>query len=415
MPGQPHRDPPSDARPPFAYGLPVSHWLLYRVVWLLLSPIFALVFRVRPRGHRELPRVGPYLLLSNHSALLDPFWVAWPLWRPMAFMASAHTLKMPVLGAVFKALGAFPKHKFVKDRDSMVTLAERYGHGIPVLIYPEGERTFDGTPLPVVSGIGRLIKRLDARVVYARMHSAHLADPRWARRWRFIPIDIEYDGPYRYPDTMTAEEITADVAARIETAPTRDRSAVSLGWRLAEGLPDFLWACPSCQAEEALRVDPGDRDRVACLRCGAAWRVDLDGQLNGERDAPTATVAELYRRVLDARGDPPVQDQARFEADGVALESPRVALFDQRAGRDAPPLMTGRLVLTAERVALFPEGDGPPLWASNLDALLAVSLEVGSSLQLRTSETVLRVAPEGESVVKWGHFLRAWRAHRNGT
>lgn len=44
-------------------------------------------------------------------------------------------------------------------------------------------------------GIGRLIKRLDAPVVFARILGGHLVQPRWADEPRWVPVHVEYEGP----------------------------------------------------------------------------------------------------------------------------------------------------------------------------------------------------------------------------
>ena len=73
-------------------------------------------------------------------------------------MGLTHLLNGAVLSWLLPLCGCFPKAKFVKDRDSMRTLAERYEAGDVIVLFPEGTRTFDGRTRAALPGIGRLLE-----------------------------------------------------------------------------------------------------------------------------------------------------------------------------------------------------------------------------------------------------------------
>jgi 1-acyl-sn-glycerol-3-phosphate acyltransferase len=105
----------------------------------------------------------------------------------MRYMAAAGLLRIPILGSWLRALGSFPKMKYVKDPASMATTQALWDQDQLITIFPEGRRTWDGDPTEVSDGIGRLIQRLDARVVFATLENAYLMHPRWARYPRRVP------------------------------------------------------------------------------------------------------------------------------------------------------------------------------------------------------------------------------------
>jgi 1-acyl-sn-glycerol-3-phosphate acyltransferase len=406
---------PSDEKPRPFYGLRPSAWAIYRSTWFGVWAIDRVAFRTRTQGLETMPKAGPVLLLSNHVGLLDPFQVALHMYRPSRFMAATSVLKIPVLGKWLGALGAFPKMKYVKDRDSMRMLAEHYENGHVVTLFPEGVRTWTGEPMPVLPGIGRLIKRLNARVVFARIKSGYLLAPRWAKYPRYLPLDIEYIGPVEYPEHVTAEEITADVREKLSVQPARDKSRFAFGFRLAEGLPELLWACPHCKALDALVVPRSDRDTVSCQACRSTWRIDLDAVLNGIDGAPTMSIQEAHGALRAHFGRPAILDRHRYEQDGVIGTHPSVAV--RHIPRKGERRVVAQGVMTIDhggvRVGGTPDA---PAWESSFADLLAVSTEVGDQLFVRRagasdSGDLFRIELGKQSTYKWGSLLQDWQRH----
>lgn len=393
-------------------GLEPWQWFIYRGTWLAISPLIGLL-RLRGQGHRDIPRRGPMLLLPNHCTMIDPFMVGWLPLRPSRFMASAQPLTKPLLGPWLKALGAFPKHKFVKDRAAMEELQRLYDDGHMIVIFPEGSRSWNGRTLEVREGIGRLVNRIDAEVVIARLVTAHYLWPRWARYPRFVPTHIEYEGPLRYPASTSPEAITEDIRQRLTCTQRVPEGAVTLGWRMAHGLPAYLWACPSCFAQHGLQVVRRRGNRVACKACKREWRVRVDTRLDAVGDHESfEDVASAHDRIVEFFGPRPVIDRERFARDGVALEVQSSRLRRARDDRRGFEVVAeGPLRLTAEGIEIGAAGDDAPTRLAHAD-LVAVSVELGNKVQLRTAEGLYRL--EVEQVLEWGHFIHEWRCSVQG-
>lgn len=394
------------------YGMPFQDWLAHRLGWLMVSFLNLFYFRARYHHCEIIPRDGPMLLLSNHGNFWDPFNIGIGCWRPLKFMAATSAMRLPFFGKLIKAFGAFPKKKFVKDRESMAQVEEYLARGYAVVIFPEGDRTWDGQPGAVPNGIGRLVKRSGVPVYIAVNPAAYLAHPRWARRPRLVPLDITYVGPLTWPDSAPPEQIAADIVRAISVRPHRDRSRAAFGWQLARGLPDLLWACPSCGAVGALEVPAADADSIACRRCAAAWRLDIDGQLHGQGATPSMDIPEARARIDAHFGSPPILDRARHAADGiVAPDEPARLRHHPREG--APqPVAEGQLWVTPTRVALRGPG-GAELWGRDLTALDAVTIEIKDQTFLRTDGELYSLAVPPGAALRWGHVLQTWfRSHK---
>lgn len=395
-------------------GLTMQRWTLWWAVWCLWLVLDTLWFRLRVRGADALPKDGPLLVLSNHTGTLDAFWTGWAMQRPLHYMAATSVLRIPVLGKIAAALGAFAKKKYVRDTGSLKKMISLLRDGQAVVVYPEGMRTWDGRGLPLIPGMGSIIRKMKVPVVYTRLETTFLAQPRWATYPRFVPVRVTFDGPYTYGREWSAAAIDADIRERISVVPRLQDDQLARGFRLAWGLPGYLWACPVCAAEEALGVDSADGNRVACRRCKRSWRLDLECVLHGDGGAPTMELAQAVQRVEDAVGMPPVIDAARLEGRGLLLEAQGGVL--RRClpeSSDTEPVTDGMLRLTPDRLSVVGP-DGIERWGVNLVDIQAVSVEVANLVYVRTGGELFSLDPSDQSTCKWGVFLRAWRSHQLG-
>jgi hypothetical protein len=339
---------------------------------------------------------------------VDPFAVGYFCNRRIHYLASAHWYLQPLIGFFLRLYGTIPKMKFTSDRSAMVAVEEWYRAGEVVGLFPEGRRTWDGRTLQVLPHIGRLVKRLGCPVVYCRILTGYYHQPRWAIYPRWAPYRVQYEGPIRYPADATEAQIEADIQRRI----TVDASKVpvpgrTFGWRLAWGLPNFIWACPHCFTLEGLRVDPSDGDVVRCRACGAGWRVDVASHLHAEAEPATdITVAEAHDRLKVRFGDPPRAPPPGAEADVVLQDPCTVAGIAPDGTRSV--LATGILELTPRELRVCGP-DGTRTWETLLATLGAVSVEGGATLQIRPPGTLVRLEFVDASVVKWRMFLGRWR------
>ncbi|MCB9795068.1 MAG: 1-acyl-sn-glycerol-3-phosphate acyltransferase [Alphaproteobacteria bacterium] len=393
------------------HGLTPLSWAIYRSTWLFLRVVDRVAFRTRARGNEAVDN-GPLLLLSNHVSILDPFVVGLQLWRPCRFMAATSVCNLPVIGPYLQALGAFPKMKYIKDRESMRILSDHYENNLVVTLFPEGVQTWNGEPMPVHEGIGRLIQRMNARVIFARNRTGFLVLPRWARFPRYVPLEIDYIGPVTYAPGLSAEAIAQDVAEQLALRPERDRSRLAFGFRMAEGMPQLLWACPSCFAPDALEALGWRCRDLRCRACGATWRPDVDMLLHGLDGAPTLPLAEAHRAIEAHFGERPVLVAERGEA-GLVAEHPGARLRHFPSGGKPALRAEGPLALYEDHLQLGPEGQGFRLPLSDL---LSVSVDIGSQLFLRVASEqpkgeVYRLETPGHSSLKWGGLLRAWAGH----
>ena len=358
---------------------PTLERLIVQAHRLVCYPLGWFVWRWRTRGDLDVPRDGPLLLLSNHTSFFDPVWCAFHVTgrRRVAFMASSNLFRNKWIGKWLGTLGAFPKLRNVKDKDSMIEMQRRYEDDQVVVIFPEGLRTWDGRNAPVLPGIARLIQRLDAKVVFCKIHTGHLYHPRWARFPRWVPLDIELSGPVGF-DGMDQDQILDAVNEGIRIDHTRVPEGAKLGYRMAEGLPTWLWACPDCFALDGLMAEG---NFVSCFNCHKKWEVGVGQELH-----PDLTVPLAHQRLVEHFG--PQWDPGLLSGTGRILGD------------------HGRRLVAEGEVSFDLDGLQVADWSITWDQAVQLSMEVGDRLQLRVNDEVLVLQVDGQSPVKWEFFMK---------
>ncbi|MGH9026925.1 MAG: lysophospholipid acyltransferase family protein [Acidimicrobiia bacterium] len=115
-------------------------YAFYGVCRALLSGAIRVLWRVRISGADRLPAQGAYVLAPSHRSMFDIFVLACPTRRRLRFMGKRELFEIPVLGAVFSALGGFPVDREAADRAALRSALAMLERGEPVVMYPEGTR-----------------------------------------------------------------------------------------------------------------------------------------------------------------------------------------------------------------------------------------------------------------------------------
>jgi len=81
---------------------------LYKGVRKVLPGLVKFIFRIHIHGSENEPMDGGYLACCNHISFVDVISSAVAVKRQVRFMAKKELFKIPLLGMLIKALGAFP-------------------------------------------------------------------------------------------------------------------------------------------------------------------------------------------------------------------------------------------------------------------------------------------------------------------
>ena len=137
----------------------------YRGVRVLLVTYLRVVYRIRIVGREHVPLTGAFVLAPSHRSMLDIPVVGVISKRRVHFMGKSSLFRVPVLGAVFRALGGFPVERDGSDvgpvRESLRILRT----GEPLVVYPEGTRQRGRQIAPLQAGAAYLSGKVGVPIV----------------------------------------------------------------------------------------------------------------------------------------------------------------------------------------------------------------------------------------------------------
>lgn len=117
--------------------------MFYSFIKAVIYVLAKIFLRLEISGTENIPLNGPVVIASNHVSLLDPPIIGVATPRKIHFMAKQE-LFVPVLGTIYRTLGAFPVRRGTADRNAIkygidLLLAEKV-----LAIFPEGTRSKNG-------------------------------------------------------------------------------------------------------------------------------------------------------------------------------------------------------------------------------------------------------------------------------
>ncbi len=119
--------------------------LIYQLVSkLFVLPIYKFVFRGHLIGRENIPQQNSFIMVSNHGSLLDPPLLGHALGRNISFMAKAELFKVPLLGSIIKACGAYPVKRGIVDKNTIQTACKKLSNNNCIGIFIDGTRQKNG-------------------------------------------------------------------------------------------------------------------------------------------------------------------------------------------------------------------------------------------------------------------------------
>jgi 1-acyl-sn-glycerol-3-phosphate acyltransferase len=118
---------------------------LYSCFWAQVYFYANPVWRLRVEGRERLPWRGAAVLVSNHASLADIL-VLFGLYRPFKWVSKASNFRLPFIGWNMRLNRYVPLVRGDKDSIALMVAASEawLDRGVPVLLFPEGTRSFDG-------------------------------------------------------------------------------------------------------------------------------------------------------------------------------------------------------------------------------------------------------------------------------
>ena len=196
--------------------------------WYFVSRLIQVVsldlFDLKISGIEKLPLRGPYIISSNHQSFLDPIILGSILPRPV-FEKVFSVGTSEIFGEGFMFRLARWLRVVVVDPDANLISAMRAGafglrQGRPLILYPEGERSIDGTPRIFKKGAAILSIHMQVPIVPIAIEGFYEAWPRNQPFQGFKPLKIMFGDPIIPPPEREAseaayEKLTTELKSRV--------------------------------------------------------------------------------------------------------------------------------------------------------------------------------------------------------
>lgn len=189
-----------------------------QIVEMLLTPMYRV--RVHGPGRDRMPRAGPLLIIANHAAYFDPFWLCKVVPRKVTPMMTSVFYDVPfirwsmvhIVNAIRVPVGRF-RREAPELREAVAVLRQ----GGCVLIYPEAQlRRRDDQPLRKFGqGVWRILQEMPQTPVLVcwieggwRSFTSYFNGPPLRGKWPDCRrhIDIAIDEPRVLNKTILADQ-----------------------------------------------------------------------------------------------------------------------------------------------------------------------------------------------------------------
>lgn len=191
--------------------------LSYQLIsWLLVWPLYRLLFRGRTAGGANVPMEGALVVVANHGSHLDPPLLGHALGRPVAFMAKAELFRVPLLGRVIRSCGAYPVSRGAGDRQAIRIASERLAKGWATGVFLDGTRQSDGRVNSPQAGAALLAARAGVPLLPVAIVNSHRALGPNGAPLRLVPVHVRIGTPIPPPASRRREDLDAVTRAAQE-------------------------------------------------------------------------------------------------------------------------------------------------------------------------------------------------------
>lgn len=262
------------------------------IVFFILRP-FVKIFLFFKIGYKYEKYKGkePVLILSNHTLNIDFFCLATSFNKQIYFLATDDIFNLGFASKIIKYLvNPIPKTKSKQDLESIKTclrVAKEKGN---ISIFPEGNRTFDGTLCNVDVGIAKLAKKINYDVVLYTISGGYQSSPRFGNKIRKGKVvgKISKIITKEVLKTLDNEELTNIITSTLNVDLL---DHVYKGKRKAEYLERCIYYCTKCNSFNTM---VSNKNEFYCCKCSNKYEFNKQSYLINNNEK--YTVNDLYQK-----------------------------------------------------------------------------------------------------------------------
>lgn len=196
---------------------------------------FKLFNRNKIEGREFLPKSGPFVVVGNHSSMIDGFLLGIAVEKPVFTMVKQEAFKNVLTGWFLRKALAFPVDRDRADSSAIRMAFRVLKEGSILGIFPEGTRNRAGLMRPFKPGALRVALKCKVPIVPAYIGNSHLFSPDGTWFPRPVKLFFKFGAPLDVLSLLSANqseeqiqkllyERVCELGAEITGRDIRDRS-----------------------------------------------------------------------------------------------------------------------------------------------------------------------------------------------
>ncbi len=169
--------------------------MLYIIIKSFSLIIFKLIFKLKIIGSENIPKTGPFIIVANHSSLLDGFVLVSSVKPKITFMSAPYLFKMPFVGNILRGVGAIPVQGKGNDIKLIKKVMKVLQAGGVLGIFPEGRIINEKDDFSAKAGAAYLAVKVDVPIIPMAIKGAGKVLPVGAKFPKLNKIEIKIGKP----------------------------------------------------------------------------------------------------------------------------------------------------------------------------------------------------------------------------
>ena len=239
---------------------PPKKWVKFRhkAVFKLLRGVMAGYFKLKyglksSNDQKKVP--SPCIVMCNHQAVMDPFFLSTAFRRPIYFVMSEDLFTLGFTSKLIRWLvEPIPKSKSKSDINTIRYTLKVLKEGGTVGLFPSGNRTLSGREWKIDVGAAKLVKMAKVPLALFNLKGGYGSDPRWGgsvRKGKITASTVKVLSTEEIRD-MSVEELHREIVTALDV----DDTTIGVKFKSkksAEYLERALYYCPNCGSFNTLR------------------------------------------------------------------------------------------------------------------------------------------------------------------